>query len=240
MRKKNLGRIRGGKIKGEVVLYPPIDQPEYYIHAPKVAGTAISQSLGIKRTHDPATYIKDVVGPLFDTGRKIFGSIRNPWDRALSWFLYNHAYRKEYAPTKSDFNRWIAEGMSPAYNGTRDARLLYQEDFIEIDGECILGFIVHFERLHEEWMSLLLWLNRKFIALKYNDNKPWAEKPDYREWFTTESIKITVPNFEYFAKKYGYAYGDEPGHVYRARIAAKEMERIKEGVTSNEMPGTEL
>jgi hypothetical protein len=218
-------RVRGGRSGIAEHEYPPVNQSEYLIHPPKIAGTAMAVSLGIRRTHDSASYIKEVVGPRWKDVR-IFSAIRNPWDRALSWFMYNSKYREHYAKTKTDFNRWIDEGMGPAYTGTRDARLLYQEDFIEIDGECVLDFWLRFETLHDDWLGLILWLGRKFVPLTNNDHSSIEDKPDYREWFTNDSIKKTEPRFEYFAEKYGYAYGDEPGHVKRARATG----RVRAGV----------
>ena len=230
MPEKKPVRIRGGRANIPAHAYPPIDQPEYFVHAPKVAGMAICTTLGIRRTHDPASYIKEAIGQRWGCG-KIFGSIRNPWDRALSWFMYNSAFRKNYAQTKTDFNRWIAEGMDQDWTGGRGARLLHQEDFIEIDGESVLGFTIHFEDLYDDWLHLMGWLNRPYVALKTNDRIPPEGKPDYREWYTNDSRKFAEDKFAYFAEKYGYTFGDESFHVKMARL----IKLPKEGVTDNEV-----
>jgi hypothetical protein len=222
--------------------YPPTDQSEYFIHPPKVAGTAIAQSLGIKRTHDSARFIKLAVGKRWDAV-KIFGGIRNPWDRALSWFMYNTKFRMRYDKTREDFNRWIREGMDQEYamRLEDDPRLLHQEDFIEIEDQCVLGFTIRFERLYEDWNDLLAWLGRPSTTMLItNDKESGENKPDYREWFDQASIIQTTDAFGYFAEKYGYSYGDEPGHVLRARRVKAVINIMKKGVTENEVQGSEL
>ena len=198
--------------------YPPVNQSVYFIHTPKVAGTSIGIALGIYKTHDPASFIKASCRQRWHVV-KIFTVIRNPWDHALSWFLYNGAFREKYETDKAGFNRWVLDGMDSNFPGSRGASVIFQEEYIEISGECQAQFIVRFENLEEGWVALQKWLGIETDPprlLPHHDPKP-SVKPDYREWWTQEARDYAEPKFAYFSFKYGYNYGDEPGHITRRK-----------------------
>lgn len=78
-----------------------------FIHVPKTGGMSVRLIFGSRiwaHGHEPAREVRWMLGERFDSAWS-FGFVRNPWDRAVSWYYYS---RRED----------IDQGREPLYTGT--------------------------------------------------------------------------------------------------------------------------
>lgn len=62
-----------------------------FVHVPKTGGSSVRLMFGSKiwaHGHDSAEKVRERLGDRFDAAWS-FGFVRNPWDRAVSWYWYS-------------------------------------------------------------------------------------------------------------------------------------------------------
>jgi len=184
-----------------------LDDRILLLHPPKTAGTSVSNSLGINKYHANAFHWSTDYDPDGWKRKKKIVTIRNPWDRTWSWYWYSRLN------DKFTFDEWVLKGMPVDWHykvskeKRYEQRLLEQEDWLEIDGECVADYIIHFERIDDDWRLLLEWLDIPFRGLGHRGKN--RKKPDmhYTDAWTDEMIEASLPRFDYFAATYGYEFG---------------------------------
>ncbi len=140
---------------GQPIKYDASD-PVTFLHPPKVAGCSIEQALRHPGNHYTAQELLDCWGPAVFFNRFIVTAIREPRDRALSWYFFAK-YNAQYGDTPDDFKEWVLGGM-PIGKGdiALYSRVLFQEKYIEINGDnAHLKFIIRFESLEEDFHRLI-------------------------------------------------------------------------------------
>lgn len=136
-----------------------------FVHIPKTGGRSVLSAMGIKFHCEHKSlqeYIKDLTEPVVRARYK-FTIIRNPWDRAVSW------YRFFYKPMPNEepltFEQWILKKNGridrqdkPSFN-----RVKIPLDILSYcknaSGEILMDKFLRFENLNEDF---------KEIATKFN------------------------------------------------------------------------
>lgn len=176
-----------------------------FVHIPRTAGTSISNALGIPGPHKPILYYQQKESKLFYS-EPSFAVIRHPLDQIESWYWWDEY--KRY-PT---FREWAEAGF-PVYWKTRfkceDApddypSVIRQEEWIEIDDECKITYLIRFERLEEEFDTFCKEvLSIKTPAIRHY-NKGARRRNHKGTVWTPDLIELVRPIVGTFAEKYGY------------------------------------
>jgi hypothetical protein len=151
-----------------------------------------------------------MAGPFKWREMKVGVSIRNPWDRAFSWFYYSNPHKKF-----KTFEEWILAGMptdwrfDPSMEKKYQPRFHYQEDWFEEDGKSKADILIRFEHLQEDWEALLKLLGIGYRPLPHLVKKD-RPREDYRKVWTPKMLEVAEPVYGSFARKYGYTFGDSP------------------------------
>ena len=142
-----------------------------FIHIPKTGGRSVLSAMGIKFHCEHKSlqeYIKDLTEPVVRSRYK-FTIIRNPWDRAVSW------YRFFYKPMPNEipltFEQWVLSKTGGKMNNRTDNpsfnRVKIPLDVLSYcrnaSGELLMDKYLRFEHLNEDF---------KEIATKFNITTP--------------------------------------------------------------------
>lgn len=178
-----------------------------YIHVPKTAGTSIARALKVYDSHHPIGLRKELEGP--HSTLRWAATIRNPWDHTRSWFYY-----RELSRLKITFKEWVLMGCpSDWHYPPAKVRILYQEDWIEINGKCALDYIMKFENLDDEFFRFCEWLGIEnppqvlHYHLQRHKYQEIKARP-YWEDYTEKMLEAVAPICEPFAERYGYKFGE--------------------------------
>lgn len=167
------------------------------VHIPKTGGTSVSRALGVTRDHMPITDRPE--------GWR-FAFVRNPWDRAFSWWRYSNLRRRQ------SFRMWVLAGLDPKWtmaSPTRRVEFHDQLGWITVDGEVAVDFLGRFERLHEDYARLCSILGVPVRPLT-NENDRGGRVDDYRHHWTEEMLEVAAPWLEPVGDALGYSFGDAP------------------------------
>lgn len=121
-----------------------------YIHIPKTAGRSILSALGEKFHCEHKTiadYCKDI-GEEVVRSRFKFTTVRNSWDRAVSWW----SFFGSMGPIKEKFGPWLLK-VSKRRTGNLNRKFpLDQMSFCRTPGgEVLMDTFIRFEHLDTDW-----------------------------------------------------------------------------------------
>lgn len=176
-----------------------------FVHNKKCAGTsikkAISESLGLeKKKHDNVLkdphltlnqynyYIEDDLNDYFK-----FISIRNPWDRMVSF----HHHRVLHDNHKKPFGLMCNVGW---------LKYLSFRDMAAINGEICVDFVIKFENLQEDFNKAMKKIGisnpPKLQKINHGNNR----KRDYRSCYTKKTRDIIGDVFAEEIKRFNYKF----------------------------------
>ena len=178
------------------------DQKTIFVHIPKCAGTSI-ESLFYQNAID-----KDVPGKHLTFREyqqkegfknfKYFTFVRNPWDRAVSYFFYRKKRKLDLFGYAS-FNDWIAFYSSDDVHEYKDSHnqfwraCLTQKDFISTENGDMVSTIGKTEFLHDAWNDI------KYLhGIQVESKLPHINRTNhmnYREHYNDETRKIIEKRF---------------------------------------------
>lgn len=124
-----------------------------FVHIPKTAGRSILSALGVKFSCNHKTIYdycnlltEEVVRKKFK-----FTCVRNPWDRAVSWweFFGNMGFKR------IPFEEWLKTVGERNSAGPRQRFPIDQMSFCRApSGEVLIDSFIRFERLEEDWSAI--------------------------------------------------------------------------------------
>ena len=144
-----------------------MDENNYiFIHIPKTGGRSVLSALGVKFHCEHKTmqdYIKEITEPVIRSRYK-FTIIRNPWDRAVSWYRFFYKPMGKEIPLT--FDEWICKNKSgilknridkPSFN--RKVPLDQLSYCRNQSGEILIDKFLRFENLTEDFKEVASKLN---------------------------------------------------------------------------------
>ena len=124
-------------------------------------------------------------------------SVRNPWDRMLSWYMFDN---KDGEFSNDGFINFIKRMDPPEMEMFNS-----QYNFISIDGKPTIDFIIKFENLQLDFNLVCDKLFIPRIAL-FQLNKSKNSSMDYHNYYNDEAkdlvYKIFKNDIEYFEYEY--------------------------------------
>lgn len=197
-------------------------RPLIFVSPPRTGTHTVFSILGLRldqrHNHLPARAIRQNVGLEAWSQALVFGFVRNPFDRLISFYCY--CRESEIAPhiyKDLSFERWIMYGCPTHWAsdlvfgmGSPTGRPLYlTEYFLDEDGKLIVSQVLRFEKFDRE-LRRIIRLSRVGAARRVAINKICrsVHRPqDYRSWFTNRSMIARVR--EIFSKDlevFGYDF----------------------------------
>ena len=126
----------------------------------------------------------------------VWTCIRNPWDRALSAYLYWHNHEL----VEKDFLKFFS--LPEVYNGSLSKYSIK----LHSSKNTYIHFI-RFENLEEEFQMVCVYLgiDVKSVNLPHL-NKSILSTGSYKDYYTPAMIDIIAKNYEEDIKKFNYAF----------------------------------
>jgi hypothetical protein len=128
-----------------------------------------------------------------------FSFVRNPWDRAVSYFHYAPFGEKAGIP----FGKFIED--LGARRAAGDLRFEQQVRFVcDREGRCLVDFIGRFENLQEDFAKICDRLKLGAQSLSHTNAAP-ARKP-YREYYDAKTRELVAALFREDIERFGYTF----------------------------------
>jgi chondroitin 4-sulfotransferase 11 len=179
--------------------------PFVFVHINKTGGTSVARALGIRRRHRTARELEIEYGALW-TQKFRFSIVRNPWDRVVSHYHYRLMTNESgLAEEQIAFIDWVklAYGEKDPKYCDRPKQFGAQWDWlIDQSGNCAVDYVMRFENLEDDFITLCSKLNRKAFLPHLNR----SNRGDYRSYFDNETKEIIAMRFKVDLEKFGYEY----------------------------------
>ena len=166
-----------------------------FIHIIKTGGVSIATALNMKdkQCHLSAKQIREIAGEKAWKNYFKFTIIRNPWDKMVSSYHYNH---HKWVPPGTPFEDYIRRWG----NGPQITRFPPQNSpYINEK----LDFIGRFEELETDFKAIADYLGHPEISLPHLNR---SKHRSYRNYYSVESRKIVESKFSKDIKLWGYEY----------------------------------
>ena len=185
-----------------------------FFHVQKNAGSSIREVLmenygGVRmRQHAPAVIVQEMLGGKIFNEYYKFAVVRNPYSRVVSW--YNVLTRKEIVEQRKTNKPRSFEDMiqnqTHIYNNRdyEDNELWRSQwNFLSIDGELHLDYIIRYENLLNGYDNLDKSIFNKSIPLPHIKN--WGSGNDWEKYYTPELKEIIYKRFKIDFQEFNYA-----------------------------------
>ena len=131
---------------------------------------------------------------------KLYGVIRNPWDRVVSWFNYRNKRAEENNELGIYTLEEYLDNLSPVH------RLLYSE-FFDVDYETKYDFkTIRFENLNSDFEKFCADVNLPNLKLEHVNA---STHKHYTEYYDDKTRKIVAEIYAEDIEKYGYKFGED-------------------------------
>jgi hypothetical protein len=153
-------------------------------------------------------------GSVYD-GLFKFAFVRNPWDRLVSRYAHllrsKDRYRHKTVMQMKSFEEFIAWEIK--------RRSAYQFEYVTgEDGQSIVDFVGHYERLDEDFATVCARIGVKAELPHANV----SEHRDYRSYYTPESRELVARHFRRDIEMFGYDFdGLAPGAAVKGQANLK-------------------
>lgn len=171
-----------------------------FVHCPKTAGRSIQASLPPDRCayhaaaadpHKPAAELRRLVSDLWEEVL-VIGSVRNPWDRAVSAWAYQKG-----TIGAGDFQDWLWRG----------APMLSQWAMLSDGDRLIVDYVIRYERLQQDFAEVVRLLGARPCELVH-ENPSRYRSVDYREHYTEERlVRLVAEQYPRDILEFGYTFG---------------------------------
>ncbi len=162
--------------------------------------------------HVEAKIIKDMVGPEVWNNYFKFSIVRNPWDRAISYFYWNVRNDPRLKPKKRFYNY-----LGVPFNEIGQLRNLFSEfikstslpsndPFYIIDGELCVDSVIRYENLIEDFDKILAKLGLPHVDLPRLKGGIRAVGYHYSEFYDEETKGIVAEQHKNDIQLLGYKF----------------------------------
>ena len=171
-----------------------------FVHIPKTGGTSVYnalQSTKLHRSHERAVVLRS---SYIDWNSHFsFTIIRNPWDRAVSWYYWMDIGDREHL----SFHDWICVGC-PTHHSDFDPidQLAY---FVDAAGNDLVQYIGRFEDLNGTVQILSNRMNYSYGLLEHWQRSKRPHGP-YQQFYNARTSELLANHTRSFIERFGYTY----------------------------------
>jgi len=197
-----------------------------FIHYPKTAGESMAsaltpilqpkQQVGFNNKHlligTTAKYLKNHFGVKWQSYFK-FSIVRNPWDRAISWYfhlrkkgdLLNPLNACEIARKCSflEFCKIVLQEEKPKVETTHFTPFCHWA--LDEQGDSILDFVGRFENLQQDFDTICKKIGIPRQVLPHNNG---SKHKHYTEYYDDETKQIVAEKYAKDIEYFGYKFGE--------------------------------
>jgi hypothetical protein len=158
--------------------------------------------------HMPAELVREQIGPQKWSEYTKFCAIRNPYDKAVSywWHMLSNAGREAavemtFDEVRKRFSKWVC---------TDRLEWLIDRNIYTIDGELCVDFLIRYEHLVEDMEKICAMLNVEFDPTqlgKYKNHSRVRKEP-FPEYFDFAAAKKVTDVFAFEFDRFGYPHLD--------------------------------
>lgn len=189
----------------------------FFIRVPRTASNSIARALGDRsnETHRTALQCKNILGEKRWQELYTFAFVRNPWDRAVSWYKFCRGMgqltqrQREYY--RLPFKEWVLNGMRTHWEITNNNfggthPLLLHEYLLDRQGKTLVNFVGRFEDLPKAYLSLCTQLGitrvPKLSFVYRTRNKDY----DYKRYYDSTTKEIISKKFKKDIALFNYKF----------------------------------
>jgi len=196
-----------------------LQQSYIYIRIPRTGSTSISNMVRSDNAwpHFYARLLRDLIGKNEYEKRVSFASVRNPWDRLVSWYAFNcHDYRADRQQSEEyrnlGFKGWIMKGCphrgwSPHHHAHQPSDTIPQMGWIvDENGEVIVDHIVRLENLQQDFEKIRVKLNLPSVTVPNLNVSSTRQFRDYRKYYDAESAEKVKELYAHDIEYFGYEF----------------------------------
>jgi hypothetical protein len=178
------------------------------------SGTWVHKSMneGEFKQHDEALTIKNSIAPeIWDSHFK-FSIARNPWERTLSRFFWNH--RND--PALKSKKRWF-HYLGVPYDELAAARKLFSrfikegdwdtnDRFYIIDGELCVDYVIRYEHLADDLNEVCKRVGLPNMVLPHLKSGMRKKDHHYSEYYDEEMRDLVANRHQHDIRLFGYRF----------------------------------
>ena len=193
--------------------------PYIYIRIPRTGSTSISKALCSDEPwpHFHAALVKNLLGQENYNKKFVFTSVRNPWDRLVSWYHFNcDDYRADEEQKKIykslGFKGWIMNscphsGWKPHHLAHQPKNPISQICWIKDEQEnIIVDNIIRLENLQEDLFRIKNSLKLNTVSVsKLNVSSKRKEK-NYKKYYDSETKNMVYKLFQEDIEFFKYSF----------------------------------
>ncbi|MFP6657978.1 MAG: sulfotransferase family 2 domain-containing protein [Pirellulales bacterium] len=198
-----------------------------FIHVPKCAGVAVSESLfgGLAGGHRSIGHYQMIFRKKEFDGYFKFAFIRNPWDRLVSAFHFlkqggfnetDRLWAQQHLSRYNDFDSFVRNWVTPE-NIWSWVHFIPQTHFICIDGKPSLDFIGRYEKLESDFRFIQsqLGIRCRLTSLNRRQSVP----NDFKSYYSDETREIVARIYSSDITTLGYCFENSNIDLQQADLA---------------------
>jgi hypothetical protein len=179
-----------------------------FVHIPKTGGTSVHRALNLgkggsrvvgtlHRSHERALDVAPTYLNWHEHFR--FTIVRNPWDRAVSWYYWHDIQNAQGL----SFNEWIYAGCPHHIEGFDPIdQLAY---FVDEQGRDMVNYVGRYENLELTLREIAKRANCGFSQLEVMQ-KSQRPSRSYKDHYTPETAKLLAAHTTAFIERFGYSF----------------------------------
>jgi hypothetical protein len=171
-----------------------------------------SMNEGDFKQHDEALTIRDALPADVWNGYFKFSIARNPWERTLSRFFWNHRNDPALKPKKRFYHH-----LGIPFDELAQARKLFAEfvragewdtndRFYIIDGKLCVDFVIRYEHLGEDLAEVCRRVGLPAITLPHLKSGMRKKNHHYSEYYDAETRDIVARKHQHDIDLFGYRF----------------------------------
>jgi hypothetical protein len=171
-----------------------------------------SMNEGRHQQHDDAVTIRDSLPPEIWNSYFKFSIARNPWERTLSRFFWNHRNDPALKPEKGLLQRLgvPVDELAPARKAfnrfLREEAWDTNDRFYVIDGKLCVDYVVRYENLAGDLLEVCQRVGLPELRLPHLKSGMRSKKHHYSEYYDEESRELISARHQVDVKLFGYRF----------------------------------